>query len=1160
MDPLRVLVLGPLDVRRGGRPTTPSGRRSRAILAALAARAGTPFPVDALIDEVWPEGPPTSARNSIQSHLSRLRAVVGPDRIVRLHDAYELRVDDDELDALAFGADCARARAQVARRQWDEALAAYDAALARWRGDAFDGFEDVPSARDWAAELAEQRMITVEERIDVQLERGRHADVVADLESLIANHPWRERLWRQQALALYRTDRRAEALRVLAMFQRRLLEETGLEASTALRRLEQALLRQDDGLRAPAPSPITRAVVPGSLPADLRRLDQLPLVGRGSEIDRIAAAWHRAAAGAAACVLFGGEAGVGKTRLAAAGAAHVAAAGGAVHFGRCAERLDLAYQPFAQALRDLDVGVGDEHETDERDRSLRRILPDLFQRPDRPVDVPSDVASGRFALHEAVVEVLARLARPGGLLLVLDDLHWASSPTLRLLEHLLSVARPAGVLVLGTYRDTDIDATSDLPALIEDLERRGDAEVTILPALDIDQVRELLAAQHLEVTGGQAGEVWRTTGGNPLLINELVHDARSTGGSTVLDPPSDTAHRGAEVPQKVAAIVNRRLHRLGAAREVLEWAALLGTEFESRVLEAVVADGEAGEPVLDALEDAASAGLVRELATGWWQFRHGLTRDALLAGMGETRRTRRHGTIAAALESVYDGADSQLGRVAHHYCAAAEPGRTRRAAETSLAAARLRLQQLAAEEALVHAHEGLNALARDPTPWHEAVADLHLAIADAHQQRFAEAERVEAAELAAEAARRAGSAQRLARAAVARSAFWTQGQLDEGSVRLIDESLRALGDGEPALRAELLAQLAGTLAVSAMPDGDLAGRRPVELAEEAVALAPPGSSVSTIARSSLIVALWEGPHAARQVALADEIEREATPESRIVAARWRAAPRLMLGDRQGFEADVELLVGEGARLRWRQMHAYGVQCQALGALMEGRFDDAAAAGAHAVEIAEGHPNFARIFQSQLFWLAVERDGLAELEPFLHAAVDENPRLPVFRAMLGLSLGHLGRHDEAVALLDTYSHEDFATVPRDVLWLATIGGSAELVALVDSPHHAEMLQPLLERYRGLLLVIAGGAFAYGAVDRFRAMLAAVVGDADLAREAFADAIELESQIGAAPLEARSRWWRARLLGDPDGTDAEAVARIAGERGLPALARLCTLLGA
>ena len=95
---------------------------------------------------------------------------------------------------------------------------------------------------------------------------------------------------------------------------------------------------------------------------------------------------------------------------------------------------------------------------------------------------------------------------------------------------------------------------------------------------------------------------------------------------------------------------------------------------------------------------------------------------------------------------------------------------------------------------------------------------------------------------------------------------------------------------------------------------------------------------------------------------------------------------------------------------------------------------------------------------------------------------------------------------------------------------------------------------------MVLVIAGGAFGYGAVDRFRAMLAAMVGDEAVASEAFGDAIELESRIGAAPLEARSRWWRARLLGDPGGTDAEAVAHLAGENGLPALTRLSALLGA
>jgi hypothetical protein len=328
----------------------------------------------------------------------------------------------------------------------------------------------------------------------------------------------------------------------------------------------------------------------------------------------------------------------------------------------------------------------------------------------------------------------------------------------------------------------------------------------------------------------------------------------------------------------------------------------------------------------------------------------------------------------------------------------------------------------------------------------------------------------------------------------------------------------------------------------------------VDLAEEAVSLATPGSPGSAVARSSLVVALWEGPNAARQVEVADQIEEEGQSESRILAARWRAAPRLMLGDRHGFESDVDTLVSEGRRLGWRQLEAYGEQCRALVALMEGRFDEAEQLGARAVEIADGHPNYARVFQSQLFWLAVERDQLESMVPFIRAAVDENPRLPVFRAMLALCLGHLGELEEAESLLDSYSSDGFAEVPRDVLWLATIGGSASVAAMLDSSRHAESILPLLDGYQGQLLVVAGGAFVYGAVDRFRAMMASVFGDHAMARSAFARAVALEHSVGAPPLEARTRWWRARLLGDPDGADVAVIARLAAEHDLPALRRL------
>jgi DNA-binding SARP family transcriptional activator len=478
------------------------------VLAALAARVGQPVPVEVLIDEIWGEHPPPSARNSLQSHISRLRSAIGGDRIVRHDEAYEFRVGDDELDALAFRTICLHARASVARGQWDEAVASYDRALELWRGDAFEGFEDLPSCRGWASELAEQRIIALEERIEVQLERGHHTDAVAELESLTFAHPWRERLWRQWALALYRSDRQADALRVLDRFRRRLVDETGIEASDALRRLEARLLDQDDALQGPtilAPD----AQIRQPLPPDLARLDASLLVGRESELALIAEAWKVAREGGTSCVMVAGEAGAGKTRIAAAVAARVIEEGGDVRYGRCTERLDLAYQPFANALRGIDTQLVGQLEASSA--SLTRLLPELASAETGPTEVPTDVASGRFLLYEAVAELVAELARPQGLLLVLDDLHWASPQGIRLLEHLVSTVRPPHLLLIGTFRDTDLSAEAELSELVDDLARRGDAARVSLTGLDVQQVGEVMRAHDLEVSDGDSLRIWRTT-------------------------------------------------------------------------------------------------------------------------------------------------------------------------------------------------------------------------------------------------------------------------------------------------------------------------------------------------------------------------------------------------------------------------------------------------------------------------------------------------------------------------------------------------------------------------------------------------------------------------------------------------------------------------
>src|SRR5436190_6053136 len=222
-------VLGPLEVRDGERSLPLAGAKQRALLALLILNANHVVSRDRLIDELWGDDPPDTARTMVQVYVSRLRKLLPDGVLVTQPPGYVLRVDPDELDLERFE------RLRVTAR--------FDEALALWRGPALAEFEE-HFAKLEGARLEDVRLATLEERIDADLERGLHAELVGELELLVAEQPQRERLRAQLMLALYRSGRQADAL---AAYRdaRAALDELGIEPSEELRALEKKILQQE---------------------------------------------------------------------------------------------------------------------------------------------------------------------------------------------------------------------------------------------------------------------------------------------------------------------------------------------------------------------------------------------------------------------------------------------------------------------------------------------------------------------------------------------------------------------------------------------------------------------------------------------------------------------------------------------------------------------------------------------------------------------------------------------------------------------------------------------------------------------------------------------------------------------------------------------------
>ena len=273
-------LLGPLEVVEAGEPVAlPAGQPS-ALLARLLLDANRALSVEVLVDAIWGESPPGSARKVLQAYVSQLRKLVGAERVETRPGGYAVRVQAEELDLARFEelTEAARTTADPERRS---SLLAD--ALALWRGPALAEFRAEPFAPTAARRLDDLRISALEQRIDADLALGRHEQVVPELEALVAQEPLREQPRRQLMLALYRSGRQAEALAHFREGRRVVVEELGLEPGNALQELERAILRRDPALDVrPEPTMVRRGPVIGAAAALLDLL--VPLCTDGREL------------------------------------------------------------------------------------------------------------------------------------------------------------------------------------------------------------------------------------------------------------------------------------------------------------------------------------------------------------------------------------------------------------------------------------------------------------------------------------------------------------------------------------------------------------------------------------------------------------------------------------------------------------------------------------------------------------------------------------------------------------------------------------------------------------------------------------------------------------------------------------------------------------
>jgi len=594
-------VLGPLEVRGEDGPVAVAAAKQRALLALLLLHANEPVSRDRLVEDLWAGRPPPTAGKTLQTYVLRLRKLLGDDRIVTTPGGYRIRVEAGELDLERFEALRRGGRAREA--------------LALWRGAPLPEFAHEGWAQAPIARLEELRLATVEDRIDDDIATGRHPEVVGELETLIGEHPLRERLRAQQMLALYRSGRQAEALDVYRRTRARLAEELGLEPGPELRRLEQAILSQDPSIAVPTPpSPGPPTPIGHVLP-----LLENDVIGREEERGTLAAFLEAKRTPAALAVE--GSVGIGKSTVWSMGVALAIEQSYRVLACRPGEA-ETAFS-FA-ALGDLLVPVLAEVRA-EVPRLQRQALEAALLLEERE-GVPPDA----HVIALGLLSVLRVLERRQPLLLAIDDAQWLDRASAAALEFALRRLGEERLLVLLSVRREPGGAALALERALG--ERLGRLPVG---PLSLGATHRLVASRLGHALPRPVLErLHATVGGNPFYALEL---ARALIEQGQLEPGSELA-----IPASLEELVRARLESLPqAVRRVLEPAALLA-EPTVALLEAVSDEpAELG----DRLDEAVAAGLLAP-ARERLAFTHPLLAAATRSLIGPQRRRALHARLA----------------------------------------------------------------------------------------------------------------------------------------------------------------------------------------------------------------------------------------------------------------------------------------------------------------------------------------------------------------------------------------------------------------------------------------------------------------------------------------------------------------------------------
>ena len=886
------------------------------------------------------------------------------------------------------------------------------------------------------------------------------------------------------------------------------------------------------------------------LPPKIAPVPTFDLYGRAGEQAIIERCWSLAKEGQRQVVLLAGEPGIGKTRLGVEAGRIAHGQGAIVLLGTCDEDVGHPYRPFVEALRHYLTNAPDEvllQHVREHNGDLLRIAPSLATRvPNLPKPQTADADTERYHMFEAVTGLLAAASQERPLMLILEDLQWAGAPELLLFKHIVRSAIPMRLLIIATYRDTEVSQTPPLAELLADLRRETGIERLAISGLDEDGVVKFVAAavghELDEAQLALAREISRDTEGCPLFVGEILRNLIEAGAA--FGEQCAVASYG--IPEGIKEAIKRRLSRLSTETiKILRIASVIGHEFELKVLKPVAELPE--ETILDALDEATSAALVTgpEGNTDCYAFTHMLMRATLYETFNPTRRARMHERVGTALEKLTPGDPEQrIDELARHWLAAATVGDATKAISFARQAGDKSLTGLAFEQAVKYYEQALSVLTHHDRDAELLRCDLLIALSDAHR-RAGDTKYRQTVAQAVQIARLLGDAKRFALATLGYSRpehpYANSNVVDQSFIALCEEAIALLDkNDDKILRAKLYFHLAGEMLHTPQRE------QRKELSRQAVAIARECGDRTVLAQALHFCASAISDPTTLKERLVLSAEQDTLADAAVSReTRWastyqRMGALLESGNIRAAEQMLFRMKDLASKLR-QPFFSWGTELAvAMMSIMVGAPSaEQDAMVAFRVGTDGGQPEAKHAYISQLSVIRRDQGRHAELIESVRGYADSLSHLPVWRVTLAGLYCETDRLDEARIQINMLADYDFR-IPMDWTWPSVVISLAQVCADLDHRDLAALYYSQLQSVASQVGVTAMGLVCYGSLAFPCGQLAACLNRWDEAERYFNLAMAMNGRIGARPYLVRTRRAYSTMLLDRNTSNDHARA--------------------